>query len=210
LGAARLGVEIAALAPTSGDAQTAFFTQPDIAERSSRPYLQGRIRARWGSGTTQGEVNLGGHVGWLAVGPDERVTSHAVAVSVWTPLARGLELRGEAYTGQAVAGLGGGGIGQNFGLDSTAVTTTGGWIQVNVLPSPAWEIGAGTGLDDPNDSDLDLATQRLRNFAVEGHASWRRAPVVFGFEIRRLETRYGASLTDVGATHFNLAMGFEF
>jgi len=210
LGAARLGVEIAALAPTSGDAQTAFFTQPDIAERSSRPYVEGRIRARWGSGTTQGEVNLGGHVGWLAVGPDERVTSHAVAVSVWTPLARGLELRGEAYTGQAVAGLGGGGIGQNFGLDSTAVTTTGGWIQVNVLPSPAWEIGAGTGLDDPNDSDLDLATQRLRNFAVEGHASWRRAPVVFGFEIRRLETRYGASLTDVGATHFNLAMGFEF
>ena len=28
-------------------------------------------------------------------------------------------LRGEAYTGQAVAGLGGGGIGQNFGVDST-------------------------------------------------------------------------------------------
>jgi hypothetical protein len=210
LGSARLGVEIAALAPTSGDAQTAFFTQPDIAERSSRPYLQGRIRARWGSGTTQGEVNLGGHVGWLAVGPDERVTSQAVAVSVWTPLARGLELRGEAYSGQAVAGLGGGGIGQNFGEDSTAVTTTGGWIQLNVLPSPVWEIGAGAGLDDPDDSDLDPATQRLRNLAVEGHASWRRAPVVLGFEIRRLETRYGASQTDVGATHFNLAMGFEF
>jgi len=210
LGAARLGVEIAALAPTSGDAQTAFFTQPDIAERSGRPYLQGRIRARWGSGTTQGEVNLGGHVGWLAVGPDERVTSHAVAVSLWTPLVRGLELRGEAYTGQAVGGLGGGGIGQNFGVDSTAVTTTGGWIQLNVLPSPMWEIGAGAGLDDPDDSDLDVATQRLRNLAVEGHASWRRAPVVVGFEIRRLETRYGASLTDVGATHFNLAMGFEF
>jgi hypothetical protein len=210
IGAARLGLEVAALAPTSGEAQTAFFTQPDIAERSSRPYLQGRVRARWGSGSTQGEINLGGHVGWLAVGPDQRVTSRAAAVSVWTPLVRGLELRGEAYTGRALAGLGGGGIGQNFGLDSAAVNATGGWIQLNVQPSPAWEVGAGAGLDDPDDADLDLATQRLRNLAVEGHASWRRAPAVVGVEVRRLETRYGSSLSDVGATHFNLAMGFEF
>src|SRR5204863_509934 len=84
-----------------------FFTQPDIAERSSRPYLEGRVRARWGSGDTQGEINLGGHLGWLAVGPDRRITSRAAAVSVWTPVGRGLELRGEAYTGRALAGLGG-------------------------------------------------------------------------------------------------------
>ena len=106
VGAARLGLEVAALAPTSGDAQAAFFTQPDIAERSSRPYLEGRVRARWGSGDTQGEINLGGHLGWLAVGPDRRITSRAAAVSVWTPVGRGLELRGEAYTGRALAGLG--------------------------------------------------------------------------------------------------------
>jgi hypothetical protein len=209
-GAARLGLEVAALAPTSGDAQTAFFTQPDIAERSSRPYLQGRLRARWGSGDTRGEVNLGGHLGWLAVGPDRRVTSRAVAVSVWTPLARGLELRGEAYTGRALAGLGGGGIGQNFGRDSAAVNTTGGWIQLNVRPAAGWEIGAGAGADDPDDGDLDVATQRLRNLAVEGHATWRREPVVIGVELRRIETRYGASAIDAGATHVNLAMGFEF
>jgi hypothetical protein len=210
LGGARLGVELAALAPTSGDAQTAFFTQPDIAERSSRPYLQARVRARWGSGDTQGEINLGGHLGWLAVGPDRRVTSRAVAVSVWTPVARGLELRGEAYTGRALAGLGGGGIGQNFGLDSVAVTTTGGWVQLNLKPTTAWEIGAGAALDDPDDADLDSTTQRLRNLAVEGHATWRWEPVVIGAEVRRLETRYGAGPSDVGATHVNLALGFEF
>ena len=210
LGAVRLGVEVAALAPTSGDAQTAFFTQPDIAERSSRPYLQGRIRARWGSGDNQGELNVGGHLGWLAVGPDRRITSRAVAISVWTPLSNALELRGEAYTGRALAGLGGGAIGQNFGLDSAAVNTTGGWLQLNLRPSMAWEIGAGAALDDPDDADLDQATQRLRNLAVEGHASWRQAPVVIGLEVRRLETRYGASSSDAGATHVNLAFGFEF
>jgi hypothetical protein len=209
-GALRLGLEAAALAPTSGDAQTAFFTQPDIAERSSRPYLQGRVRARWGAGDSQGEVNLGGHLGWLAVGNDRRVISRAAAVSVWTPLLCGLELRGEAYTGRALAGLGGGGIGQNFGLDSAAVRTTGGWVQLNLRPTIAWEIGAGAAMDDPEDDDLHPATQRLRNLAVEGHASWRRQPVVIGVELRRLETRYGAARSDAGATHFNLAMGFEF
>jgi hypothetical protein len=45
---------------------------------------------------------------------------------------------------------------------------------------------------------------------VEAHASWRRDPVVIGVEVRRLETRYGGSPSDAGATHFNLAMGFEF
>jgi hypothetical protein len=210
VGAARLGIELAVLAPTSGDAQTAFFTQPDIAERSSRPYVQGRLRARWGSGDTQGELNLGGHLGWLAIGPDHRITARAVAVSVWTPLTRRLELRGEAYTGRALAGLGGGGIGQNFGLDSAAVRTTGGWVQLNLKPTVAWEIGAGAALDDPDDADLNTTTQRLRNLAVEGHASWRQEPVVIGLEVRRLETRYGGSLSDAGATHVNLALGFEF
>jgi hypothetical protein len=210
VGAVRLGLEAALLAPTSGDAQTAFFTQPDIAERSSRPFLQGRVRARWGAGEEQGEVSVGGHYGWLAVGPSRRTTSRALAVGVWTPLVRGLELRGEAYVGRALAGLGGGGIGQNFGVDSTAVETTGGWAQLNLRPVPAWELGAGVGLDDPDDADLDPAGQRLRNLALEGHTSWRRAPIVLGAEVRLLRTRYGTGGGTVRATHLNLAAGVEF
>ena len=210
VGAVRLGLEAALLAPTSGDPQTAFFTQPDIAERSSRPFLQGRVRARWGAGQEQGEVSVGGHYGWLAVGPSRRTTSRALAVGVWTPLVRGLELRGEAYVGRALAGLGGGGIGQNFGVDSTAVETTGGWAQLNLRPVPAWELGAGVGLDDPDDADLDPAGQRLRNLALEGHTSWRRAPIVLGAEVRLLRTRYGTGGGTVRATHLNLAAGFEF
>jgi hypothetical protein len=206
-GPVRFGLEVAALAPTSGDAQTAFFTQPDIAERTSRPYLQGRLRARWGDGATQGELNLGGHYGWLEVGGD-RAASRALAASVWTPLAGGLELRGEAYTGQALAGLGGGGIGQNFGLDSAAVSTTGGWVQLNARPAGGWEVGAGAALEDPDDGDLDQTTQRLRNLALEGHLTWRLAPAVLGAEVRWLRTRYAVG--DLSGTQVNLAMGFEF
>lgn len=206
---ARLGIEVAALAPTSGDAQTAFLTQPDIAERSSRPYVQGRVHATWGQPGQEGEVSIGGHYGWLAVGPDRRAHSKALAVSLWTSILPHLEVRGEAFTGRALAGLGGGGIGQSFGKDSIPVRTSGGWFQLNVRPSEMWEVGAGAGVDDPNDDDLDPAIARLRNLALEGHAVWRLAPIVVGGEVRRLRTRYSA-LGDVGATQVNLAVGFEF
>jgi hypothetical protein len=206
---ARLGIEMAALAPTSGEAQTAFLTQPDIAERSSRPYLQGRVQATWGQAGQEGELSVGGHYGWLAVGPDRRTHSKALALSLWTPIVSKLEIRAEAFTGQALAGLGGGGIGQSFGLDSVPVHTKGGWVQLNVRPSEMWELGAGAGIDDPDDDDLDPVTARLRNLALEGHAVWRLAPVVVGGEVRRLRTRY-ASLGDVAATQINLAVGFEF
>ena len=209
-GSARLGVEAAALAPTSGDAQTAFLTQPDIAERSSRPYLQGRVRATWGQPGQEGELSFGGHYGWLAVGPDRREHSKALAVSLWAPLVPHVEIRAEAFTGQALAGLGGGGIGQSFGRDSVPVRSKGGWIQLNVRPSDMWEMGAGAGIDDPDDDDLDPATARLRNLAFEGHATWRLAPVVVGGEVRRLRTRYGSAVGDVAATQVNLAVGFEF
>jgi hypothetical protein len=125
-------------------------------------------------------------------------------------LTSALELRAEAFTGQALAGLGGGGIGQNFGRDSTAVGAKGGWIQLNLLPASAWELGAGGGLDDPDDGDLDPATQRLRTFTLEGHVTWRPTPAVLGATVRRLSTRYGVGRTDVTTTQVNLGVGFEF
>jgi hypothetical protein len=206
----RLGLQVAALAPTSGEAQTTFLTQPDVAERSSRPYLEGRIRARWGAGAQPAEVSLGGHYGWLATGPDRRVHSKAVAGSVWVPLLQQLELRGEVFVGQALAGLGGGGIGQSFGRDSTPVSTAGGWVQLNLRPSLAWEVGTGGGIDDPDDADLDLQSQRLRNLTFEAHLIWRQSPIVLGGEVRHTKTRYGNPVTDLGFTHLNLAAGWEF
>ena len=204
-----LGVEVAALAPTSGEAQGTFLTQPDIAERSGRPFLQGRIRGRWGRPEEPGEVSLGGHYGWIVDAAGARVPSKAAAASIWTPVVGRLELRAEGFTGQALAGLGGGGIGQNMVRDGVPVRSTGGWVQLNLRPGAAWEVGAGIGVDDPEDDDL-LPASRLRNTAYEGHASWRRAPLVVGAEVREIRTRYAAPLGTLAATHVNLAVGFEF
>jgi hypothetical protein len=205
----RFGAEIAALAPTSGEAQGTFLTQPDIAERSGRPFLQGRLRARWGRAEQMGEASLGGHYGWILDAAGERVPSKALALSIWTPLGPRLDFRAEAFTGQALAGLGGGGIGQNMVRDGVPVRSAGGWAQLNLRPTPQWEIGGGGGVDDPDDEDLG-ETSRLRNVALEGHVTWRKLPAVVGMEVRHLRTRYREPMGDLSATHINLGMGFEF
>jgi hypothetical protein len=119
-----------------------------------------------------------------------------------------VELIGEAFSGKALAGLGGGGIGQNTGAGGVPVRTTGGWGQLNVRPNPEWMLGGGCGIDDPNDTDV-AAGGRLKNVVCEGHFEWRpQGPMVFGFEFRRLTTTYSAG--DFSANHFNLAAGYRF
>jgi hypothetical protein len=207
-GGIRFGAEVAALAPTSGEPQGTFLTQPDAAERSGRPYLQGRVRSRWGAGEDEGEVSIGGHYGWLMDSTGGRITTRALAVSVWTPLAAGFELRGEAFTGESLAGLGGGGIGQNMVRNGVPVATKGGWLQLNYRAG-GWELGAGAGIDDPDDDDL-VAASRLRNTTFGGHVIWRKRPAVVGLEGRGFRTRYAPPVGMQSAAQVNLGIGFEF
>jgi hypothetical protein len=119
-----------------------------------------------------------------------------------------VELVGEAFTGKALAGLGGGGIGQNFGVGGAPVRTKGGWAQLNVRPVHDWMVGGGCGLDDPNDADVP-ATGRFKNLVCEGHVEWRPAgPLLFGFTFRRLQTTYANGTFT--ANHLNLAAGYHF
>ncbi|HUC39629.1 MAG TPA: hypothetical protein VMR92_02250, partial [Gemmatimonadales bacterium] len=204
----RLALQGALLAPIAGGVQGPVNTQPDSGERTSRPYIQGRVRLGWGPADDPSEVAIGGHIGWV-VGLDSTTgdtLQKSNAVSFDTRLRFGtLEFLGEAYSGQAVAGLGGGAIGQNFGVGGAPVHSKGGWGQLNVRPRTGWMFGGGCGLDDPNDADIP-ATGRFRNFVCEGHVEWRPGPLVLGFEFRRLETRYQTG--DFVVNHLNLATGF--
>ena len=207
----RLAFQAALLAPTTGTAQPAFFTQADSAERTARPELEGRVRLGWGATDDPSEIAIGGHLGWIkgmdSVSGDTILTSRALTVD--TRLKIGIaEVIGEAFTGRALAGLGGGGISQNFGTQGVPVRTKGGWAQLNIRPSSQFMFGGGGGIDDPIDADV-LATGRFRNLAVEGHVEWRPpGPMIFGFEFRRLQTRYAAG--DFAVNHLNLAAGYAF
>src|SRR5881296_2807508 len=77
----RLAIQGAALAPISGT-QGLLNTQPDSGERSSRPYLEGRVRLSWGPIDDPSAVAIGGHIGWLrgfdSLSGDSVLTSRAV------------------------------------------------------------------------------------------------------------------------------------
>ena len=206
----RLALQGAVLAPASGAAQGAFTTQPDSAERSQRPYLQGRVRLGWGPSDDPSEIAIGGHQGWLGSG-DSLLVSQAITADARIKLGP-VELLGEGFLGKALAGLGGGGIGQGQNFDSGAgglpVRTKGGWGQLNIRPQPAWMFGGGCGIDDPDDRDVPV-NGRLKNFVCEGHLEVRpKGPLVFGFEFRRLETTWPSG--KFTTNHLNGAAGFRF
>jgi hypothetical protein len=201
-GALRFGAQGAVLAPTSGDPAAAFDTDNDLAERSMRPYLQARAFSAWGD-ERRGEIGCGVHQGWL-VPAAERESAFAVACDLVAPLASGLELRGEWFRGQALRGLGGGGIGQNFSPANEPLRTAGGWAQLNWNPSAALGLGAGCGGDHP-----DAAAARRRNDVCMGYAMLRPAgPFFVGLEYRWMRTEFvtGRYVND----NVTLGTGFGF
>jgi hypothetical protein len=161
----------------------------------------------WGSDDNPAEIGFGYHTGKINDANEEAQTSSGITADFLIPLGSRFELLGEAFTGQALAGLGGGGIGQNFGADSvTPMRSVGGWVQFNAKVTPRLLVGAGYGFDDPNDDDVP---RLLQNATQEVHLHWRPSgPLVFGLEYRSTGTRYNA--TNYSNTHINLAFGFEF
>ncbi len=233
-GSVRLGLEAAVVAPMAAPSQPqSIVTQPNDAERSGKPFLQGRVITRWGDvGLDGGEVSIGGHYGWIATGANTETISKALALGARFLVTQYVEVRAEGFTGQVLGTLGGGGVGQNFGPTGQPVRSKGGWGQVNFLPAPEWEFGGGIGIDDPNDADIssgttpgggydpygggnstyDFGSGVIRsNLSWEAHLIWRPHPVLFGIEFKRIRTEFGD--TDIGtlnANHINVAMGFEF
>ena len=211
--AVRVAVQGAVIAPMTGDPQGNFTTQPDAAEKSDRPFLQGRVRLGWGDPSDGNEIGVGVHQGWFVESDTSLHSSQAIAVSGRARFGI-VEVRGEWYTGQGLAALGGGGIGRNLSpVDSLPLEDQAGWVQVNLRPRPDWEFGAGAGYDEPQRSQLDdtNAQQRLRNVAWAVYTTWQPAgPILVGFEYRRIETEYGGATGTLANDHFNLAAGFRF
>jgi hypothetical protein len=217
-GAVRLGLQGAILAPNSGEpiAGTNRDRDVDVAERSRRPFVQGRARARWGSDERLGELGVGVHGGWFARptvsgGRDAMHESWAVGADLLAPLGP-LTLRAEVYRGALLRGLGGGGIGQNFAPDGSPLLDRGGWGQLDWRVGPTTSLGAGCGVDDPRTSRPASGSVRTRNVACEAHLLLRPGgPLLVGLEARRMETTWVAAVErKFVSDHVNLAVGFEF
>lgn len=217
-----IAIQGAALAPFSNSQHIAETDAVDAGERSGRPFLESRARVRWGARpdgslsdgevlTRGGEIGVSAHYGWVRTSGNSMQNSHAVAADAQIALPAHFELRGEVYHGQLLRGLGGGGIGQNFGraLDSLSLgpilRDTAGWLQLNALLHPTFITGVGCGSDAVNLRDRPV---RQRNTACAAHALFRPSqPVFLAFEYRVLQTRYADH--NYRGSHFNLALGFE-
>ena len=205
----RVGVQVAALSPMLGSPQTAFGTAADSAEKSRRPFVQGRLYVGWGDGDAESQVGVGVHRGWIATTGDTLLTSEAYTADFRLALGSRVLLLGEGFlNGRATAGLGGGGIGQEFGLNGMPVKSHGGWGQLNVRPNGTWELGGGAGLDDPDEAFL-TATQRGRNIIYEGHVHYRPGGgLLLGAAFRHIETGYATGTQKVN--HINGFVGLAF
>jgi len=205
----RVGVQVAVLAPMLGSPQTAFTTAADSAEKSSRPFVQGRIYFGWGEGEAESQIGVGIHRGWIATTGDTLLTSEAYTADLRLALGETILILGEGFlNGRATAGLGGGGIGQEFGLAGAPVRSKGGWGQINFRPTFSWEIGAGAGIDDPEEAFL-TPSQRGRNMIIEGHVHYRPGGgLIIGSAFRRIETTYRAG--KISANHVNGFVGLAF
>jgi hypothetical protein len=225
-GALRFLLQGAVLAPNSGDpiSGTNRDRDADAAERSRRPFVQGRVGMRWGSEEHAGEIGVGVHGGWFARtsatgGRDDMHESWAVAADLLAPLGP-LTLRAELYRGALLRGLGGGGIGQNLGPDGSPLLDRGGWAQLDLRASPTLSLGSGCGADDPRvvlPATGTVSATRTRNVACEAHLTLRPGgPLFLGVEARRLETTWMARPATTAverkfrSDHVNLAVGFEF
>ena len=195
----------------------------DAGERSRRPAFETRLRARWGDSTASGgsdvsigdgggEIGVGVHRGWVANGDGQLITSYATTVDARISLGSRAEVRGEAYVGRLLRGLGGGAIGQAFGRPvigavlGPPLRDRAGWAQINAQLITTVLAGAGCGLDVVKDEDRPT---RRRNTVCAGHLLWRPSePIVVGLEYRGLATEYDTGSTG-RARHLNLSVGFE-
>ncbi len=206
----RLGIEAAAVAPSYRHLTSADEPNPDRAERTRRPFVQGRLVTRWGNPDAEGELGLGGHYGWFYDDADSLLVTRAATVSSKFSLGQYIEIRGEAFYGDGLGMLGGGGIDQTLTPSGAPIRTKGGWAQLILKPRENVELGAAYGMDDP-DNDLDPSQGREKNVSWATHLNVRVQPLLFGIEYRRIETTYSDNVFDLQTANFvNLSMGFEF
>jgi hypothetical protein len=220
----RVGVQAAALTPFANTVPIGETDAVDAGERSGRPYLEARAHVRWGEeidapgapsdvmpGARGGEIGLGVHRGWVRGAGDSLSSSRAVSADVRLRPVFAMELRAEAYAGQLMRGLGGGAIGQSFGRAATGaaigppVRNAAGWAQLGLHPHTTVVTGVGCGRDRVTlaDRPTRLANTACALFAIVQPIQ----PIFFGFEVRRVETRY--SDRRYRAHHLNLSFGFD-
>lgn len=126
------------------------------------------------------------------------------------PLAEGLTLNGQVWTGQNLYDFLGG-IGQNH-YGTSSVKASGGFANINIKPAGRFSYNLAYGVDNPVDGNA-ATTPRTRNATALANINWLAyEKVSVTFEAAKMMTEYATAAGDeeIDNLHYQLSMKFPF
>jgi hypothetical protein len=192
------------------------------SELSRWPGTEARIAYQHGEIGTGPEIGVGGYFSPHRDGSGDMYDAWAGTMDLRLPFARHFELATNAYRGQALAGLGGGGYVNYFYQNvyrlgdwieiAHALDDVGGWTQLKARTSQRVEMNAGYGTDNPFAKEIHAAAFSSAPASYQGLARNRSffsnviyspsAYLLFSLEYKRLWTNYSS-----GPAYFSDSIG---
>jgi hypothetical protein len=192
-------------------------------ERSRWPGTEARIAFQRGENGTGTEIGVGGYFSPHRTGFGNSYDAWATTIDFRSLLTKHLGITANAYRGQALAGLGGGGYVNYYYYDDSnatirALNDVGGWAQLKATASQRVEINMGYGIDNPFTHEIDEAyvasgttyAGLARNRSMFSNVIFSpSAYLMFSLEYRHLWTNY-----NIGPTNFSdvigIGVGYKF
>jgi uncharacterized coiled-coil protein SlyX len=208
--------------PGSTTATTSTVTQ---AERSRWPGTEARIAFQHGPNGIGPEFGFGGYFSPHRAGNGDGFNAWAGTMDLRLPFTSHFEFTANAYRGQALAGLGGGGY-VNYLYEyaasnefARALDDVGGWTQLKARAGQKMEFNAGYGADNPFAKEIHVAMQSSGAASYPGLARNRSffsnaiyspsAYLLFSLEYKRLWTNYNTGPTDFSDS-IGIGAGYKF
>lgn len=175
-------------------------------ERSRWPGTEARIAFQHGENSTGPQIGVGGYFSPHRTEDLGSYDAWAGTIDLRLPLSRYFEMTANAYRGQALAGLGGGGYvnyflySENSNVTARALDDVGGWAQLKARAGQRMEMNAGFGTDNPFAGEVQEAISSSNDSTYPGLTRNRSffsnvifspsAYLLFSLEYRRLWTNY--------------------
>jgi hypothetical protein len=172
-------------------------------EPSNWPILEGRVAWTIGHrapGDLPITIGLSGHIGeeefeHAVLGVDDRRRTWSGNIDVRVPLTDRLGVQGEVYVGENLDSFLGG-IGQGLNpITLDTIRDSGGWVEIWYDWTPRLHSHVGYSVDDPNNHDLTVASERSYNQFYFGNLSYDLTKNFFvGVEVSSWKTLYVGQL----------------
>ncbi|HEY1901940.1 MAG TPA: hypothetical protein VGG56_05900 [Terracidiphilus sp.] len=194
-------------------------------ERSRWPGTEVRVSFQHGENGVGPEIGAGGYFSPHRTADNDSFNAWAATFDLRFPLTRHFELTANAYRGQALDGLGGGGyVNYYYQYAGSAefvhpLDDVGGWTQLKAKASQRVEMNAGYGTDNPFAREVQEAISSLGATSYPGLARNRSffsnvifspsAYLLFSLEYKRMWTNYGMGPADFSDS-IGIGAGYKF